>query len=135
MFFLNKTCFSFLGSFSRKITCKGAINKIWNRAKYLNLWQSTSHLAQHLSSTSITVEQFINFFCFLKNFWCFLIVRFDYTPTPSLPMHHPRPQDLNWICVRRSEDVQDVFLTLYVYLIYALCPRGCYEVEIFLKFA
>ena len=33
-------------------------------------------------------------------------------------------QDVNWTCVRRSKDVQDVFWTSYVRSIYVLCLRG-----------
>ena len=36
----------------------------------------------------------------------------------------PQTQDVNWMYIRRLEDVQDVFWTSYVSSIYVLCLRG-----------
>ena len=41
-----------------------------------------------------------------------------------IKMTTPQTQDVNWTYIRRSEDVQDVFWTPYVRLIYVLCLRG-----------
>ena len=36
----------------------------------------------------------------------------------------PLTQDVNWMHIRRSEDIQNVFWTSYVRSIYTLCLRG-----------
>ena len=33
-------------------------------------------------------------------------------------------QDVNWMCIRRSKDVLDIFWTFYIGSIYVLCPGG-----------
>ena len=38
----------------------------------------------------------------------------------------PQTQDVNWTCIKRSEDVVDVFWTFYVRSIYVLWLRGIY---------
>ena len=41
----------------------------------------------------------------------------------------PWTQDVNWTYIRRSEDVEDVFWTSYVRLIYVPSPGGKYHAK------
>ena len=36
----------------------------------------------------------------------------------------PPPEDVNWTCIRLSEDVRDVFWMSYLLSLYILCPEG-----------
>ena len=39
-------------------------------------------------------------------------------------LYIPWTQEVNWTYMRRSEDLQSVFWTSYVRLIYIMCPGG-----------